>query len=323
MAACPEPPASEQIVELARIGAADLDPLLVEEVAAWRARLHWDFGPAADLVRRYVSMRALNGFALVVDSRTAGYSYFVCEERKGLVGDLFVSAERHSPSNERRLLEATVRAMMETPAVRRIESQLMMLGTLPRAGTPFQAFAQLYDRRFMVIDLEGRTPPAPGKPAHSVSINSWDDRFHEDAAHLIPAAYAGHIDARINDQYCSVAGSRRFLTNIAQYPGCGAFFPKASMVAFRPGSRSLCGLSLASLVAPDIGHITQVCVAPEVRGSGVGYELLRRSLAVLESHGCRKVSLTVTAANRNAVELYERLGFRTAQMFSAVVWEGF
>lgn len=322
MAARPESPAFD-IVELARIEAADLDPVLNEEIAAWRTRLHWDFGPAADLVRRYVSMRALNGFALVLNSRMAGYSYFVCEERKGLVGDLFVIQDCRNPSNERRLLSATVQAMMDTPGISRIESQLMMLGRLPAAATPFPAHARLYDRQFMLTDLEGRPPLAPGKAVHKVSITSWDDRYLEDAARLIPAAYSGHVDAQINDQYRSVAGARRFLTNIAQYPGCGTFFPKASMVAFRPGARALCGLSLASLVAPDVGHITQVCVAPDVKGSGVGYELLRRSLGVLESHGCRKVSLTVTADNRNAVELYERLGFRTAQMFTAIVWENF
>jgi ribosomal protein S18 acetylase RimI-like enzyme len=55
----------------------------------------------------------------------------------------------------------------------------------------------------------------------------------------------------------------------------------------------------------------------------VGYELLRQSLLTLRDHGCRRVSLTVTAANRDAVDLYERIGFRTLRRFSAYVWEGF
>jgi ribosomal protein S18 acetylase RimI-like enzyme len=32
--------------------------------------------------------------------------------------------------------------------------------------------------------------------------------------------------------------------------------------------------------------------------------------------------LTVTAANHNAVDLYERLGFYTRRVFDAFVWEG-
>jgi ribosomal protein S18 acetylase RimI-like enzyme len=69
--------------------------------------------------------------------------------------------------------------------------------------------------------------------------------------------------------------------------------------------------------------VTQICVAPAVKGQGVGYELLRRSLGVLAQSGAKTVSLTVTAANRDAVRLYERVGFRTVRRFSAFVWEGF
>ena len=73
----------------------------------------------------------------------------------------------------------------------------------------------------------------------------------------------------------------------------------------------------------DCGHITQVCVSPWARGAGVGYELLRQSLEALAAFGCRRTSLTVTASNTGAVELYERIGFRTTEKFSAYVWEGF
>lgn len=322
MAARPEAPAPE-IVELSRIGAGVLDPLIEEEIRAWRTRLHWDFRPAADLIRRYVGMRALSGFALLAGSRPAGYTYYVCEDRKGLVGDLYVSAAHWSRAHEHRLLAATVEAMMASPGVARIESQLMLLGHVADSAVPFPAFARRYERNYMVLDFAGWAPLPPGKASHALPLASWDDRYHEDAARLIPAAYAGHIDADINDQYCSMAGARRFLTNIAQYPGCGTFFQPASLVAFHPGGGWVCGVSLASLVADDVGHITQICVAPEVRGTGVGYELLRRSLAVFRSHGCRKVSLTVTAANRKAVELYERVGFRRERVFSALVWDGF
>jgi len=66
-----------------------------------------------------------------------------------------------------------------------------------------------------------------------------------------------------------------------------------------------------------------VCVTKAVRGQGVGYELLRRSLDVLAQNNCRRVSLTVTASNRGAIELYERMGFTKRREFSAYVWDGF
>jgi ribosomal protein S18 acetylase RimI-like enzyme len=139
---------------------------------------------------------------------------------------------------------------------------------------------------------------------------------------LISAAYSGHIDSRINDQYRSPGGARRFLFNIVQYPGCGTFFRPASYAAFETNGQ-LCGISLASLVSQRSGHITQICVSPSVRGTGIGHALLRQSLMTLRDMGCHAASLTVTAANESAVSLYERVGFHTIRQFSAYAWEGF
>ena len=175
----------------------------------------------------------------------------------------------------------------------------------------------------MLLDLDTAPKLAEGPARRRMHVEKWSDHYQESAAQLIAAAYAGHIDSHINDQYRSVAGARRFLYNIVQYPGCGSFFRPGSYVAVDLERSRLWGLSLASVVGPESGHITQICAAPEVRGTGIGYELLRRSLLTLGEHGSHRVSLTVTAANRDAVELYERMGFRTRRRFSAYVWEGF
>jgi ribosomal protein S18 acetylase RimI-like enzyme len=108
-----------------------------------------------------------------------------------------------------------------------------------------------------------------------------------------------------------------------QYPGCGAFFQPASYVALDPGTGRLSGICLASLVHADVGHVTQVCVVPSARGTSIGYELIRRSLESLVRHGCKKVTLTVTAANTEAIVLYERMGFHKTRNFAAYVWDGF
>ncbi len=41
----------------------------------------------------------------------------------------------------------------------------------------------------------------------------------------------------------------------------------------------------------------------------------------LAKHGCRAVSLTVTAANESALRLYRNMGFVPRRAFSAYVWE--
>src|SRR5690242_5566523 len=98
------------VVDLRKVSVADLAPLLEEETEAWQAALDWDFEPSAELVRRFVGMQALNGFALVDGARTIGYSYYIREDRKGLIGDLYVRARERTPEREKALIQATVEA---------------------------------------------------------------------------------------------------------------------------------------------------------------------------------------------------------------------
>src|SRR2546421_5925786 len=85
------------VVDLRQIRAADLEPLLAEETATWRNTLDWDFQPSAGLVRRFLDMQALSGSALLIGGQPVGYSYYVAEERKGLIGDLYVMEEFATP----------------------------------------------------------------------------------------------------------------------------------------------------------------------------------------------------------------------------------
>lgn len=319
---------SPSLVDLRHLRSEDLDALLDEEVETWRQLLDWDFGKSADLVRRFVDMRALNGCALVDDGEAAGYAYYVLEEHKGLIGDLFVREEYCTPVNESRLLQSILASLTAAPHIGRIESQLMMWHS--GAVLPLPQLLSSFERNFMMLEMPAAAL-GPGRrwgrssvlSPSRVYVERWSDQYQEPAAQLIATAYQGHVDSLINDQYRSVAGARRFLFNIVQYPGCGTFFKPASVAAFDRLTGRICGICLASLVMPYCGHITQICVAPWVRGSGVGYELLRQSLALLREAGCRKTSLTVTASNREAVKLYEDVGFTTIRKFSAYVWEGF
>ena len=318
----PAPSRASEIVELRRLNARDLEPLLQEETAAWWETLEWDFSKSADLVRRFVDLRALNGYALVEDGLPVGYIYYVLEDAKGLMGDLYVMRERRNPQRENALLSAALHSIVSHPQVMRIESQLMMLEFAGERAVPGAANLITFDRNFMRIDLRHTDLPE-SRIRRPITIDRWTDLHQEATAHLISAAYRGHVDSRINDQYRTTVGARRFLHNIVQYPGCGNFYRPGSFAAFEPARGMLAGISLASLVSQECGHITQICVSQDVKGTGVGYGLLRQSLLALREMGCRSATLTVTAANEEAVALYERVGFRTVRRFSAYVWEGF
>jgi len=318
----PAPCRPPDIVDLRRVNARDMEAMLAEETAVWRTELEWDFEKSADLVRRFVDLRALNGSALIENGAVAGYIYYVLEDGKGLIGDLYVLRALRTVERENRLLESALADIMANRQIRRIESQLMMLQLASPRALPYARHMAGFERNFMRVELR-RADLGDGKVLRPMYLEKWAEHYHDAAAQLIAEAYEGHVDSLINDQYRSAAGARRFLANIVQYPGCGAFFRPASYVAFDVATRRLCGISLASLVAPECGHITQICVSRAVRGTGIGHALMRQSLITLRDLGCRSASLTVTDSNREAVELYERMGFYTARRFSAYVWEGF
>jgi len=219
------------------------------------------------------------------------------------------------------LLETSLRDMINAPFVTRIESQLMLSPMHPLRLMPYSEHATAFERDFMLADL-GPSRDLPLRDfGGRIRIDNWADYYQEAAAILIEEAYQGHVDSSINDQYRTVSGARRFLYNIVNYPGCGVFSAAASMTAVSSVG-VLAGLSLASVVNDRTGHITQICVAPQFRGTGLGYELMRRSMLRLLHAGCRRVSLTVTSSNSEAIRLYENLGFKTVRQFHAYVWEG-
>lgn len=314
------PATSLELVDLPSLPASALQPLMNEEKARWLALLHWDFSPSAEMILRYAAMQALDGFALLDSGDLAGYVYFVCEDQKGLIGDLYVRDAWRSPANENRLLTAALSHLRRLPRLRRVEAQLMHLnarGSQVAGGGPAPA---AYPRQFMLaaLDSVGRLRPVHCGP--ELRLLPWSADWLDEAAELIALVYAGHVDSAINNQYQSAAGARRFLQNIVHYPGCGYFAPDCSWIAADAFGHAA-GLCLASRIAGGAGHIAQLCLAPPLHGSGAGYELLRRAMVALASTGAREVSLTVTSSNLRAIRLYERCAFRSIHHFDALVWD--
>lgn len=312
-----------ELIELQKVAVNDLDPLLAEEIGLWQQRFAWDFRPSAELLRRFLQIHSLYGYALASGARIVGYAYQVCEGRKGLIGDFYLLREFARPSYEMLLLGTIVEGLMRTPGIRRIESQLMMLHMPIAQPLPFAQHLTRHDRYFMEIDssLAGRL--APLAPDFRVTFVPWAERYQEEIAHLVTAAYRGHVDSDINDQYRTIPGARHFLMNIIKFPGCGNFFPAGSVVAIDDSSGRVCGVCLASMVSATSGHVTQLCILPAARKARLGYELLRQCLLRLIQAGCTSVSLTVTCTNIDAIRLYESVGFRTQTTFPALVWDGF
>ncbi|HEY7615963.1 MAG TPA: GNAT family N-acetyltransferase [Terriglobales bacterium] len=309
-----------EILDLRLISRQDLEPLLQEERTLWRDFLRWDFSSTAAMVIRFLEAHALTGYAAVEDGRAVAYSFFVYENHKGLLGDAFVSPSFRDGVTEVRLLTHVLETLQATPGIQRVEAQLLQLdGAGVRELFRSQGF-RVFDRRFLFLGLSG-TPAFFPPSALALEVRPWEMRWFTEAAGLITRAYHDHVDSAISDQYWSQAGATRFLENIIHYPGCGAFLPEASYLAFSPGASSPCGMILTSVVSDRVAHITQLCVAPEMHGRGAGRWLITHGLRALRDRGFQAVTLTVTASNARALRLYEQFGFTTLAVFPAFAWD--
>ena len=314
-----------EILDLRHFTSSDLQPLLDDEVAAWGGTLCWDYRSSAEMIFRYVDAKILPGYAAIERGSVVGYSFFVYEGSKGVIGDLFVSPKRADAREiEIRMLGHVIETLQESPGVHRVEAQLLTHSSGELAAPFLSTGFQRYRRLFLSLQLIGPGAPELRAPRtlNDVQIRRWTEQDYQPAAGIITAAYRAHIDSEINDQYRTNAGSMRFLNNIVRFPGCGVFDNDSSFVAVHKPSRAIVGVILCSRIRHDVGHITQVCLLPEYRGLGIGESLIAASHRALSARNVSQLSLTVTEANRNAVELYLRIGFQEQRVFDAFVWEG-
>src|SRR5580700_2869294 len=198
-----------EILDLRHFSSVDLRPLLDDETRAWANLLSWDYHGSAEMILRYVDAKILPGYAAIDRGRIFGYSFFVYEGSKGVVGDLYV-ADGGRVSNahevEVKLLTHVIETLQQSPGIHRVEAQLLAheAGSVAR---PFldQGF-QRHPRLFMLLDLARIVPPAPATHP-DIEIRRWTEADYQPAAAVITAAYRGHVDAEINDQYHTLSGS--------------------------------------------------------------------------------------------------------------------
>ncbi len=321
-----------EILDLRHFAAPVLRPVLEAEGELWKQRLHWDYHVSAKLLMQYLDSHMLPGYAALESGQVTGFVFCVYEDTKAVVGDVFALAGPrvdgepfHKPVTAHDVEETLLRHLLEllvnSPHVDRVESQLL----LHPSGTHVRAFLdagfQIHRRLFMVRPLRGFfAAPRVNLPG-GLDLRLWREEDLNPAARLISTAYGGHPDSVVNDQYRSAHGSMRFLNNIVRYSGCGVFSAQVSHVVVDRNSREMVALVLGSRVSPESGHITQICVHPEFRRRGLARMLLNLAASCFLRQGVSEISLTVTEANTEAIDLYRAEGYDSPHSFDAAVWQ--
>jgi len=319
-------PQQIEILDLRHFSAKQLRPLLDQEADLWSQRLRWDYRSSTDLLLQYLDSRILPGFVALDPGGICGYTFCVYEGHKAVIGDLYAAAENPSPlAVSHSLAQHLLETLNASPDIDRIEAQLLLFDS----GTLAPVFANLnphrpaftaFPRLFLEYTLPARSQATPALDVPSdFQFSPWSSNFYQPSAELIQQAYEGHIDSIINDQYRTLAGSLRFLHNVVRFPGCGSFDPQSSWVLRERRTNALAAIILCSRVAPDVAHVTQLCVAPAFRGRRLGQLMLDFCMRRMPAQRYSALTLTVTEANVSALRLYTAEGFTTRHRFDALV----
>jgi ribosomal protein S18 acetylase RimI-like enzyme len=322
--------ATLEILDLRHFAAPVMRPLLDAETEIWAQRLHWDYRASARLLMQYLDNRMLPGYAATDAGKVTGYVFCVYEETKAVIGDVFAFPDAtdnasgvSSPARaqEETLLRHLFELLLNSPHVDRIESQLLLHPSGQFAPAFRAAGFEIFRRLFLVQPLAGRWSQPHADLPGNLEFRPWREADLAPAARLICEAYRDHPDSLINDQYRTVHGSMRFLNNIVRYAGCGTFASQASYVVVERTSRELAALVLGSRVSEQSGHLTQVCVHPAFRRRGLARLMLAQAAFSFMRLGVSEISLTVTEANAEAIQLYKDEGYLPVHSFDAAVWQ--
>ncbi len=141
-------------------------------------------------------------------------------------------------------------------------------------------------------------------------LAAWDNSLLEAHAEVKYASFRDEIDANVFPCFTELAGCYRLMSEIVRKPG---FLSQATWLAVYMGASGEyaepCGTVQGLRDPTGLGGIQNLGVVPEHRSRGLGTVLMYRALHGFRQAGLSRAFLEVTADNRDAIRLYERMGF--------------
>lgn len=138
----------------------------------------------------------------------------------------------------------------------------------------------------------------------------WSEELLEAHAEVLYQSFAGELDSIVFPSLGSRSGCYRVISNIV---GSFLFVPESTWLVAAPTGQ-YCGTIQGIQSSEELGAIQNLGVVPDYRRLGLGRALLLKSLHGFKERGYKRAMLEVTADNAPAVKLYEKLGFRVAQV---------
>ncbi|HSW40520.1 MAG TPA: N-acetyltransferase [Acidobacteriota bacterium] len=304
---------------ISHLDSAALKPLMDEEEREWLSELGWDYSPIRRILDSFIQQKLLPGYVAVdEENKAAGYTYFLVNQAKGIIGTLYAPSQRYAQEMVEELISLTIACLKDSPKIKRIEAQIMPFNDLNLTAAFTQRGFACYRRYYMETDLNvsrlKSPPPFPG------TILPLNPEYLPHAAKMTFLSYRNQTDAEICEDYRSITGCEKYLRSLVENPGCGVFMPESSFMALDENGAIL-GYVISCRISGEAGMIPQIAIHPSYQGHGLGNSLMEHALRSFGNAHFQSVSLTVTKKNRRAFDWYQRLGFRIRKEFGAYVWQ--
>ena len=168
-----------------------------------------------------------------------------------------------------------------------------------------------YFKRFrMEIPLDDKAALVASLP-DGYHFAPWDPELLEDHAWTKHHSFCDEIDANLFTCFSTLNGCRRLMQDIVSR---ASFIPGATWLVLYQPDKSLepepCGTIQGIDGGLGCGSIQNVGVTPPHRGRGIGEAMVRQAMRGFYQYGLHRAMLEVTADNRGAVRLYNRIGFQ-------------
>lgn len=85
-----------------------------------------------------------------------------------------------------------------------------------------------------------------------------------------------------------------------------------NLVAEKDGE--IIGYIFAVLRSKREGHVISIAIKPNFRKKGVGLNLIKEIVRILKLNKANKLILEVNVANKNAINFYKKIGFKTTSL---------
>lgn len=172
-----------------------------------------------------------------------------------------------------------------------------------------------YFRRYrMQIDLRPELFAEPELP-EGFHLKAWRKSLTDEHAEAKFRSFRSELDSNVFPCLGDSYGCQRLMRDISCRQG---FVPEATWLIVHEDvnqSRPVaCGTIQGIREQVEVGAIQNIGITPEFRGNGLGTVLIYHALQGFRDIGLKFATLEVTAHNKRAIQLYERLGFEHSRV---------